>query len=245
LFDQFTNSITINKLQFRYPGNDKNVLNNISLTIRKRTSIAIVGESGSGKSTIVALLLKLYPVKKGSICIDDHDINEYNHEMYLKKFGYVSQDIFLFHGTIRENIAFGTEVADADIISACKKADAHGFISKMKESYDTIVGDSGMKLSGGQKQRISIARALLRKPEILIFDEPTSSLDNKSERAILSTLNRIARDLTVIIIAHRLSTISSVDSIYYLKDGKIIEHGTHKELLKANGFYRKLFEHAS
>lgn len=242
IFSGFKDYILINHLDFNYPDNKKKVLNSLSMTIKKNSSNAIVGESGSGKSTLMALLLQLYPAKQKSIFIDNIDINTIDSKSYLNKVGYVSQDVFLFNSTIRENLTFNSEISDAQIIQACKKADAHKFIIQTKEAYETIVGDSGMKLSGGQKQRLSIARALLKNPDILIFDEPTSSLDNKSEHAIFNTLQKLSHELTLILIAHRLSTIKNVDKIFFLHKGKILEEGTHNQLMKKNGYYRKLFE---
>jgi len=213
----------------------------MNFEIKKDQITALVGSSGSGKSTIVNLLLRLYDVDKGSISIDDINIKDYENFSFLKKVGFVSQDTFIFNSTIKENITFGEEYTDQEVIEAAKLANADEFINKSPDGYETIVGDRGLKLSGGEKQRLAIARAIIRKPEILILDEATSSLDNVSEAVVQQAINKVSNNCTTFIIAHRLSTVQNADMILVLDKGKIVESGTHKELLKKKGNYWELY----
>ena len=233
------NSITFEKVSFAYE--NENVLNNISFKIKRGESIAIVGPSGGGKSTIIDLLSKFYTLKNGSIKIDGKDINKYKTDDIRKMIGIVTQESLLFHDTIRNNICFGSEEFDNNnLIKAAEIANAYDFIEKLDDKYDTIIGERGLKLSGGQRQRICIARAIYKDPPILIFDEATSSLDSKSEKSVQTAIEKVMKDRTSIIIAHRLSTIKNVDKIIVIDKGKIVEMGSHEELLKKNNIYSNL-----
>lgn len=214
------------------------VLQHVDLTIRKGQTIAIVGPSGSGKSTIVDLLPRFYDVHFGQILLDGTPLDRYIISDLRALFGMVSQDVVLFNDTVYENIVFGMEhVTEEQVVAAAKVAQAHDFIMGMENGYDTVIGDRGMRLSGGQRQRLSIARAILRHPEVLILDEATSALDNESEYLFQEALMPYARTHTAIIIAHRLSTIRFADLILFVRDGRIIERGTHQELMQMHGEY--------
>ncbi len=214
----------------------------LSLTIPAGQTIAIVGATGSGKSTLVKLLLRLYEIQSGIITLDGINIQDLHLVDLRKSIGLVSQDVFLFHGSVRENIAYGSPDADLDaVISAAKIAEADEFITQLPNSYDTIVGERGQKLSGGQRQRIAIARAVLKNPPILILDEATSAVDNETEAAIQRSLDKITLDRTTIAIAHRLSTIRNAHCIYVMEQGQLVEAGTHNELLTKNGIYAGLW----
>ena len=236
----FTSSITVDNLHFSYDGNHE-VLHDIHLNIDKGKTIALVGQSGSGKSTMSDLIVRLYDPNKGSICIDGININEFSIEEYRQLFGIVSQDSFLFNDTIAENICFGKNIISEDeMIYAAKMANAHDFIISLPMGYQTKIGDRGVLLSGGQKQRLAIARALVRKPQILIFDEATSALDAESEHLVQEAIHNLLHGRTAVIIAHRLSTIIDADCIYVFDNGSIAESGTHKELLEKGGIYFRL-----
>lgn len=238
----FNNNISFKNVWFKYESTKEYLLRGLSFDIKKRQVTAIVGPSGSGKTTIVNLLFKLYTLNGGVICFDGVDIFTYSNKSYLEKFGYVGQETFIYNDTIRENIRFGVENCTDDMIEeAAKLANAHEFIMETHDGYETLVGDSGMKLSGGQRQRIAIARAMLRKPEILVLDEATSSLDNIAEKKVQEAINRVSLHTTVLIIAHRLSTVSKADKIVVLENGSIREEGTHKELIESNGLYFNLY----
>jgi len=239
----FNNNITFKNVSFTYPSSSKPVLTNINFSIEKNQMTALVGESGSGKSTIINLILKLYAPLTGTIEIDNNNIFSLQNKNYLSHIGYVSQESFIFNSSIKDNIAFNdSSYTDEDIINASKLANAHDFIIETEQGYDTIVGDSGLKLSGGQRQRLSIARAIIRKPEILIFDEATSSLDNIAEKKVQEAINNISQHTTILVIAHRLSTIENANKIIVLKNGQIQETGTHTELIKDhNSFYFNLY----
>jgi ATP-binding cassette, subfamily B, bacterial len=218
------------------------VIDNFSLDISAGKTIAIVGSTGSGKSTLVKLILRFYEVENGEITLDNINLKDICLGDLRRAIGLVSQDVFLFEGTVRENIAYGNPNADLeDIIMAAKMAEAHDFISQLPQDYDTVVGERGQKLSGGQRQRLAIARAILKDPPILILDEATSAVDNETEAAIAKSLEKITKNRTTIAIAHRLSTIRHSDCIYVMEYGKIIEAGTHEKLLEQEGIYANLW----
>ena len=241
----FQNSITFKNVFFRYNNTQKYTINNLSFRIQKNANTAIVGNSGAGKTTIANLLALLYQPTSGEILVDGINLNEFKYSDYLKRLGYLGQETFIYHDSIKENIRFGLDCTDDEIIEAAKLADAHEFIKMTSDGYNTIIGDQGIKLSGGQRQRIAIARIILRKPDILLLDEATSSLDNRAEQRVMEAIDRISKDMTVIIIAHRLSTIKNADVIYVLKDGEIFESGKHEELLELKGEYYKLYNKPS
>lgn len=233
--------IRLNNVTFAYL-NRQAVIKNLSLMIPAGKTIAIVGSTGSGKSTLVKLLLRLYEIQSGKITVDNIDIQEIILSDLRRGIGLVSQDVFLFHGTVRENIAYGSPHASfEEIITAAKVAEAQDFIQQLPQGYETIVGERGQKLSGGQRQRLAIARAILKKPPILILDEATSAVDNETEAAIVRSLEKITLNRTTIAIAHRLSTIRHADSIYVMESGQIVEQGTHEVLLEKQGIYANLW----
>ena len=232
-------SIDFNNVSFAYE--KENVINEISFNIQRGESIAIVGPSGGGKSTIVDLLSKFYQPKSGSIKIDGKDINKYKTDDIRRMIGIVTQESLLFHDTIKNNICFGSkDYSQKKLEKAAKIANAYDFINELDHKYETTIGERGLKLSGGQRQRICIARAIYKNPPILIFDEATSSLDSKSEKSVQMAVEKVMKDRTSIIIAHRLSTIKNVDKIIVIDKGRIVEMGSHKELLKKNNIYSKL-----
>ena len=234
--------LSLEDVNFSYVDNFP-VLNDVSINIKKGSTTAIVGSTGSGKSTLIKLLLRLYDVKDGKIKFDDIDIRDLNIHSLRKTIGLVSQDIFLFEGTVFENIAYGNlEASNDDIWKAAKLSESDEFINLLPNKEDTIVGERGQKLSGGQRQRISIARAILKNPEILILDEATSAVDNETEAAIQRSLDTLKEGRTVIAIAHRLSTIRNADIIYVLEKGEIVESGTHEELVKLKKVYANLWD---
>lgn len=234
--------ISFDNVSFSY--NDRTVvLNNINLNIKSGQTVAIVGPSGGGKTTFCNLIPRFYEVNEGSIAIDGKDIRSLTLESLRKNIGMVQQDVYMFSGTIAENILYGKpEAAIEDVMEAAKLANAHDFIIELENGYDTFVGERGVKLSGGQKQRISIARAFLKNPPILILDEATSALDNESERLVQESLNTLARGRTTLIIAHRLSTIKNADDIVVLTTRGIEEQGTHAELMRKDGVYASLYQ---
>jgi len=229
--------IEYKNVSFKYD-EDSQVLDNVSLKIKAGETIALVGPSGGGKTTLCSLLPRFYEVTAGSITIDGKDIRRVTLESLRNAIGLVQQDVYLFDGTIKENIAYGKPGAtDEEIIEAAKKANIHDYIMTLDEGYDTYVGERGVRLSGGQKQRLSIARVFLKNPPILILDEATSALDNESERFIQKSLEDLAQNRTTIVIAHRLSTIRNADEIYVITDEGIKERGNHEELMKQGGIY--------
>lgn len=237
-------NVRFNEIAFSYPSRkDVPVLKNISLHAANGEQIAIVGPSGAGKSTITSLLLRFYEPGHGTIYFDEKEATSYPVTQLRLQMAYVPQDILLFGGTIKENIAYGKPgCTDKEIIDAAVKANAHEFISKFPEQYETIVGERGIKLSGGQRQRIAIARAILKNPAILILDEATSSLDSESEQLVQEALDNLMHGRTSFVIAHRLSTIRNADKIVVIDRGIVLEMGTHHELMNLNGLYRKLNE---
>ena len=234
--------VEFESVRFAYGGINSPVVHDLSIEILPGQTAAIVGATGSGKSTIVKLLLRFYDVQSGSIRIDGVDLREADVNDVRRSIGLVSQDVFLFHGTVRENIAYGQPTASQEEIeSAAKAAEAHQFVTQLPNAYDTIVGERGQKLSGGQRQRLSIARAVLKDPPILVLDEATSAVDNETEAAIQRSLERIAVGRTTIVIAHRLSTVRNADQIVVLDNGRLTEQGTHNELVSRDGIYAKLW----
>ena len=241
-FKNINKSIKIKDISFTYP-NNKPVINNLSLQIKKGQMIAIVGESGSGKSTLIDVIMGFNDPTSGDILIDDTPLKKYDINSYREKIGYVPQGGDLFHASITQNIKWANEKATNEQIQhMCKEAYADSFIKSFPEGYETLVGDRGIRLSGGQLQRIALARALIRKPEILILDEATSSLDSKSEKNIQEALNTIARKTTIIVIAHRLSTILKADHIFVINHGRVVEEGNYEDLIKLNGSFKKMIE---
>ncbi len=242
---RLSGELTFDYVHFSYPGRpDVEVLKDLSFTIRAGEKVALVGQSGSGKSTIINLIQRFYPVEQGAILADGRSISSYPLTAYRKNLGIVPQEVILFGGTIRENIAYGKpDATPEEIREAARKANALEFIERFPEGFDTLVGDRGVKLSGGQRQRIAIARAILKDPAILILDEATSSLDSHSERLVQEALEQLMEGRTAIIIAHRLSTIKKVDRIFVINHGQLAEMGSHAELTSlTNGIYSNLLK---
>ena len=234
--------IVFDHVDFSYDG-ERQILKDISFTLRAGDCIAIVGPSGSGKSTIVNLIPRLWDVTGGSVSFDGTDVRDLTLHSLRDEVAVVTQETYLFNGTIRENLRYAKpDATEEEMIAACRQANIYEFIEKQPEGLDTVVGNRGMKLSGGEKQRISIARALLKDPALLIFDEATSALDSISEAAIQAAINPLIEARTSILIAHRLSTILAADEILVVRDGTIVERGTHKELVRAGGTYQELYE---
>jgi len=242
-FHGLNKTIHFRELSFQYPGSERFALQNIDLEIPKGTSVSLVGSSGAGKSTLMDMLLRFYDPTSGTIEIDGTDIRDFSLTDLRSTIGVVTQNIFLFNASIRENIAYGRSDIELDrIIEVSKMANAHDFIMQLPHRYDTHVGERGVMLSGGQKQRLAIARALLLDPPVLIFDEATSSLDNESELLVRQAIDRLLAGRTVFIIAHRLSSVYNSDLILVMDQGQIAEKGTHGELLKRGKIYKKLYE---
>lgn len=244
--DNVKGDIEFENVSFSYSGQSgSNVINHLDLSVKAGTTVALVGPSGGGKTTLCHLIPRFYETDQGRITLDGTDIRNITRYSLRKNIGIVSQDVFLFNGTIRENIAYGDLDADEDqIIEAAKKANIHDYIMSLEDGYDTDVGERGVKLSGGQKQRISIARIFLKNPSVLILDEATSALDNTTEMLIQQALDRLARGRTVIVVAHRLSTVKNADEIVVIDSDGIVEKGTHTQLMeKENGVYKKLYSY--
>ena len=238
----FKSDIRFDNVSFAYKGRTKTI-EGISVTFQKGKTTAIVGRSGAGKTTLINLLLRLFDVDKGEIRIDGVNLKRYKLSSWLNNVGFVSQDTFILNDTVENNITFRSDgYSSEQVIKAAKYADADGFITELPNGYDTFVGDKGMRLSGGQAQRIAVARAIIRAPEILIFDEATNNLDNISEGLVQNAINEISKDHTVIVVAHRLSTIVNADKILVLEDGRVVEEGTHKELIENRGAYWELYQ---
>lgn len=239
--EHLRSDISFNSLSFRYPKGES-LFKNFSVTIPFGSSIGIVGDTGSGKTTIAKLILRLYDPDSGHIKIGQHNIKDIPLEKLREKIGIVNQDTFLFNATVKENISYGMGIVkNESIVKAARDSYSFDFIESLANGFNTVVGERGQRLSGGQKQRIAIARAIIRNPDILIFDEATSSVDNKTEQLIQKSFNELKGNRTIVIIAHRLSTIRNCDNILVIKDSSIFEQGTHNDLIKKDGFYSQLW----
>ncbi len=242
MLDKITGEVEFKNLYFAY--DEETVLNNINLKVEPGKSVALVGPSGAGKSTMVDMIPRFYDPIQGEVLVDGHNIRDLDVDFLRSKIGVVPQETILFSGTIRDNIKYGDlEASEDEIIAAAKASNSHNFIIDFPDGYDTYLGERGIGLSGGQKQRIAIARALLKDPAILIFDEATSSLDTESEKLVQDALNRLKENRTTFIIAHRLSTVINSDKIVVLEDGEIIEKGEHNQLIDKKGLYYQLYQH--
>ena len=235
-------NIEFKNVSFTYPDTNIQALKDVSFSIKKGETLAILGKTGSGKSTILDLIGRLYDVENGSIIIDNTAIDMVNLNDLRNSIGYVPQDAFLFSDTIKHNIMFGKEDAtDEEVIEAAKNADVHKNIKEFTNQYKTKLGERGITLSGGQKQRISIARAIIKNPQILLFDDCLSAVDTETEEKILKNLRKVSSGKTTIIVSHRISSAKHADKIIVLEDGKIIQHGTHEALLNKEGYYKELY----
>ena len=234
-------SLSFNDVSFAYGNKNEKVLNNINFKINKGEIFALVGPSGAGKSTLVDLIPRFYDTLSGSIKIDGKDIKELELKSLRSLMGIVTQETFLFDDTVKANISYGVEnISDDEIKDAAKAANAHEFIQKLPDGYNTIIGERGVSLSGGQKQRIAIARAIVKNPPILILDEATSSLDSESEKHVQSAIENLMSERTVFVIAHRLSTVHNANKILVLENGQIVQVGKHDDLINVDGLYKQL-----
>ena len=241
--DDFNSSIKFKEVDFKYAGNENIILENINLEIKKGQTVAIVGKSGAGKTTLSDLIPRFYDPYKGNIFIDNNDVKDYSLKSLRSLIGIVTQNIILFNDSIKNNIAYGSKNAnDKELTNALKSANLYDLVSKLDRGINTIIGENGIKLSGGEKQRLSIARALVKNPQILILDEATASLDSESEKKVHNAIDNVIKDRTVIVIAHRLSTIINADKIIVMDKGRIVEQGNHLELINLDGIYKKLYE---
>ncbi len=235
--------IEFRNVTFTYPDTGIEALKNISFTIKSGETLAVVGNTGSGKSSIANLLCRMYDPSNGKILLDGNDLKDVNLSSYRSRLGYVPQDVFLFSDTIRNNIAFGADNLDEpSIVQASKDADLYNNIQHFPHQFDTIIGERGITLSGGQKQRLSIARAIVRNPQILVLDDCLSAVDTNTENIILSNLDRIMDQKTSVIISHRVSSVKLADKIVVLDNGKIAEQGSHEELIALNGLYKDIYQ---
>ncbi|GAA0744482.1 ABC transporter ATP-binding protein [Gaetbulibacter jejuensis] len=235
-------NIEFSNVSFTYPDTNIEALKGISFSLKKGETLAILGKTGSGKSTVLDLIGRLYDINQGSITIDDKPIDMLNLNDLRNSIGYVPQDAFLFSDTIKNNIMFGKENAtDEDVINAAKNADVHKNIKKFSKGYDTVLGERGITLSGGQKQRVSIARAIIKSPKILLFDDCLSAVDTETEEKILKNLSKVSEGKTTIIVSHRISSAKNADKVIVLDDGKIIQSGSHETLLNSDGYYKELY----
>jgi ATP-binding cassette subfamily B protein len=235
-------NLSFNNVSFTYADTGIQALKNVSFEIKSGEFVAIIGKTGSGKSTLANLIMRMYDVENGSVAIDGQNLKSLNLKDYRSQIGFVPQEVFLFSDTIKNNIAFGLDtVTDDEVYDAAKNASVYHNIIDFEEKFETMLGERGITLSGGQKQRVSIARALIKSPKILIFDDCLSAVDTKTEEEILKNLGKIMNGKTSILIAHRISTIKNADKILVLDDGEIIEQGTHNELLNLNGSYAELY----
>ena len=241
--DQVRGDIQFDDVSFHYEGKEENVLSHVNLKVRAGEYVALVGSSGAGKTTLCSLIPRFYDVTAGSVKLDGRDIRDICLKDLRRQIGIVQQDVYLFAGTVMDNIRYGKpEASDEEVIRAARAANAHEFIMSLPEGYDTDIGQRGVKLSGGQKQRLSIARVFLKNPPVLIFDEATSALDNESEKIVQHSLEKLAKDRTTFVIAHRLSTIRNAQRILVLTGDGIAEEGTHESLLAKNGVYAGLYQ---
>ena len=240
--DSVKGTVEFRNVTFRYEEATEKVLDHINLTVPAGSYVALVGSSGGGKTTLCSLIPRFYDVTEGSVCIDGNDVRDVTLKSRRNQIGIVQQDVYLFAGTVMDNILYGRpDATREEVIQAAKNANAHDFIMELPDGYDTDIGQRGVKLSGGQKQRLSIARVFLKNPRILIFDEATSALDNESERIVQESLEKLAKERTTFVIAHRLSTIRNAERILVLTEDGIAEEGTHEELMNLHGVYEKLY----
>ena len=240
--DSVKGTVEFRNVTFRYEETTEKVLDHINLTVPAGSYVALVGSSGGGKTTLCSLIPRFYDVTEGSVCIDGNDVRDVTLKSLRNQIGIVQQDVYLFAGTVMDNILYGRpDATREEVIQAAKNANAHDFIMELPDGYDTDIGQRGVKLSGGQKQRLSIARVFLKNPRILIFDEATSALDNESERIVQESLEKLAKERTTFVIAHRLSTIRNAERILVLTEEGIAEEGTHEELMNLHGVYEKLY----